>query len=94
MILSKGDYARSIGVKPSTISQYIRRGRLRFPALTLNGKIDSDLADRQLAASLDPLKSLMARVRYGKGPVIDAATDFDFARLEADFVANLAILTQ
>ena len=57
MILTKTAYARARGVDPSTIAQWIKRGKLSAPAITANGRVLVEEADRQLRATLDFAKS-------------------------------------
>src|SRR5579885_972382 len=57
-LITKSEFAAARGVDRSTISKWISRGRLTAPALTPDGRIDAEIADRQLGASLDPVRHL------------------------------------
>jgi hypothetical protein len=47
-ICSKSEFARRCGVTPGAITNWIRRGKLTAPALTVDGQIDVALADQML----------------------------------------------
>lgn len=51
-LMTKGEFAAHLGLKPSAISNYFARGRLTR-AVMVGGKIDVAMAQRQLAASRD-----------------------------------------
>jgi hypothetical protein len=51
-ILSKSAYARATGVNPAAVSNWIRRGQLTGPAVRRDGKINRELADQQLAITI------------------------------------------
>jgi|SRR5580693_2827317 hypothetical protein len=51
--ITKCAYARERDVHPSTVQTWIYRGKLVAPAVFDDGRIDPDLADRQLAAAPD-----------------------------------------
>jgi len=53
-ILSKGAYAIRLGKMPSAVSNWIARGKLTGAALTADGRIVVEEADRQLGLSVDP----------------------------------------
>jgi hypothetical protein len=53
-VLSKTAYARHRGVETSAVSKWIARGKLFGGALTADGQIAVEEADRQLAATIDP----------------------------------------
>lgn len=56
-LMTKGDFARYRGWKsPSQVSNLIRVGKLKAPALRPDGLIDVDYADAMLARQLDPAK--------------------------------------
>lgn len=56
-LMTKGDYARYRSWKsPSQVSNLIRAGKLKAPALRPDGLIDVDYADAMLARQLDPAK--------------------------------------
>lgn len=56
-LMTKGDYARYRSWKsPSQVSNLIRDGKLRAPALRPDGLIDVDYADAMLARQLDPAR--------------------------------------
>ncbi len=68
-ILSKTEYARHRECAPSYISKLLREGRITEIADGEHkGKIDSELADRQLEAARDPTKDgVRARWQRAKG---------------------------
>lgn len=76
-LMSKGDFARLYGKKPSAVSNWISKGLLTPPALVGSGnkaKIDHDLAVQQLGSTLD-ISQQMAQPRpiLPGGPVAIAA---------------------
>lgn len=52
-IVSKADFARHRGVSAPRVSQWIGKGQLRPPALTAEGRVWLEEAERQLGATLD-----------------------------------------
>ncbi len=54
-IVSKSAYAKRHGKAASAVSNWISRGKLWGAALTADGRINADEADRQLAMSIDPI---------------------------------------
>ncbi len=58
VILSKSAAARHLGVRPNTLSTWIKRRHLSGTALTADGRIDIEEAERQLAARLDHSRSI------------------------------------
>jgi phage terminase Nu1 subunit (DNA packaging protein) len=61
-IVSKTEYARLRGCAPSYVSKLLREGRITAIADGEHlGKIDSELADRQLEAARDPTKDGVRR---------------------------------
>jgi hypothetical protein len=68
-ILTKAAYARLREVDPSAVSQWIKRGKLRAPALTPDGRIVVAEADQQLREELDLSRSLS---RGGPRSLLDA----------------------
>jgi hypothetical protein len=56
--LNQADYARRIGVNPSTVNRWIKRGRIR---LRPDGLIDPETADRERLVSESPMPHHQAR---------------------------------
>jgi hypothetical protein len=75
-LLSKSEYARARLVKPCVVSNWIRRGKLSGAAL-VDGRIDSEAADRQLALTVDPV--LQASRPRGRPQTQPAASPIDFS---------------
>lgn len=73
-VLSHADYARHRNVASNAVSNYIARGQLTAPALQPDGRIDRDLADEQLAETLDTDKATAARNRAGTARNVERAT--------------------
>lgn len=63
-ILSKSGYANYRGVKPAAVSNWIARQKLTPPAVRPDGRIDRDLADRQIGGTIDPMLSAGSHRRY------------------------------
>jgi|ERR1700687_683482 len=74
-ILSKSQYAAARNVTPGAVTNWIARGKLTRPALRSDGKIDANLADKQLGLTLDPVRAASAgdRPRQRQSPP-DAGT--------------------
>ena len=84
-ILSKSAYAARRGRGPSAVSNWIRSGQLSAPALRPDGKIDAELADGQLAKTLDPVRSAAQRLPVasntsGSDPAKQAQAEYLRAR--------------
>lgn len=74
-VVSKGDFARLIGVTPGRVSQYISEGKITREALDGEGvraKVIVAVATAQLRASLD----IGQRLGNGIATRLDAAPDF------------------
>lgn len=56
--LNQADYARQIGVHPSTVNRWIKRGRIR---LRPDGLIDPEAADRERLVTESPMPHHQAR---------------------------------
>jgi hypothetical protein len=54
--LTKSEYAARLGIRPSMVSNYIRRQQLTAPALTAGGRVNVELADKQLRVTVDPVR--------------------------------------
>jgi hypothetical protein len=67
-VLSKLAFAAHRGVKPSAVTNWITRGRLKPPALLEGGKIDIELADQQLAAKIERTRASSAKRRVTAKP--------------------------
>jgi hypothetical protein len=80
--LSKAAYAARLGVSPSAVSKMIARHALYPPALRDDGKINPDIADRQLHAAINQTASHAARNRRPQSRV-PALVDSDGARAAA-----------
>ncbi len=72
-ILTKSEFARHRGVRPSAVGNWIRRGHLKAPAITEDGKIDVKLADEQISGVVDPIRAARAKTRVPDRPVPRAA---------------------
>jgi hypothetical protein len=59
-LLSKSGYAAARNVTPAAVTNWIARGKLTRPALRFDGKIDVDLADKQLGITVDPVRAASA----------------------------------
>jgi aryl carrier-like protein len=73
-VLSVTEYAAHRGVGSTAVSNYIARGQISSPALLEDGRIDSELADDQLAAAIAPHASASAGARGSSSASGAAAT--------------------
>jgi hypothetical protein len=80
--LTKAAYASRLGVSAAAVSKLISRGKLCPPALRDDGKINPDIADRQLHSALNATASAAARNRQPRSRV-PALVDTDGARAAA-----------
>ena len=80
-VLSKGAYAIARGKMPSWLSNNLARGKLTADALTSDGRILVEEADRQLGLAIDP-----GRGRPAAAPlaVNDPATSLAEVRLQRE----------
>jgi hypothetical protein len=72
-LFTKSEFAKSVGVTPSALSNWVKRRQLTAPALRSDGKIDAGLAVEQLRVSLHPVMSARARQRGDALPMPKAA---------------------
>ena len=77
-ILTKGQFAAQLGVKPSAVSNYITRGKLSAPAVRPDGRIDASLAREQLAGRLNPPETGKSAKRPPALPISTAITPLRF----------------
>src|SRR5689334_7427626 len=77
-ILTKGQFAAQLGVKPSAISNYITRGKLTAPALRPDGKIDASLARQQLAGRLNLPETGKSAKRPSPPPISTKTTPLQY----------------
>lgn len=59
--ISKSEFAIKYGIRPNTLSTWLKRGHLAGAALLADGRLDLEEAERQLAARLDQSRSLGKR---------------------------------
>jgi predicted transcriptional regulator len=64
--ISKQAYADRLGVSPSAVSKMIARHAIYPPALREDGKIDDEMADRQLRRVIGEVR----RARERRAPVV------------------------
>jgi len=76
-ILTKAEFARTHGVKPTAVSNWIARGHLTAPALRADGTIDVALAEEQLGKRIKPVYQAAAMTR--STPSTSAADAGDLA---------------
>jgi hypothetical protein len=67
-IKAKTEFAALLGVKQAAISNYIRRQKLTAPALTVDGRINVELALAQLGRTVDPVAQASHRALTSSAP--------------------------
>jgi hypothetical protein len=67
MILTKAGYANHRNVRRQAVYNWVRRKKLRAPALRADGTIDVARADAQLAVTVDPVLAVRGRLPSGAG---------------------------
>src|SRR3979411_1874141 len=90
-ILSKSDFAARCKVRPCTVSNWARRGKLRPPALRRDGSIAVELAYEQLGITLDPV---MHASRPGREPKSAPGADLVDFGPAADLLKARALILQ
>src|SRR4051794_346179 len=66
--ISKAAYARHRGVRPCTLSNWIKRNKIGGAALLPDGRIVVAEADRQLASTVDPVRRQASRAQVRTAP--------------------------
>lgn len=82
-VISKSAYAARRGVATSAVSNWIARGKLTGAALTADGQINAEEADRQLGQTVDPGRGAQAatpRPAAAADPVVASLADVRLQR--------------
>ena len=62
-VIRKSEFARLLGISPSRVSQYIAESILH-KSLLPDGRLDLDIALREIGANISELKVLEYKLRY------------------------------